>query len=164
MKLLKKFIYPFLFLGLSLPSLTVCAKTAVKGSGLPIPRFVATKATRTNLRAGPGNQYPIRWVYLRKSIPLKVVAEYDYWRKVKDIDNTEGWIHKTLLVSTQAVWVSCPVADVLAEPNSGSGVVLKAERGVDAEFLNEIKNNYAKVRISGQKGWVRIEHLWGVIE
>lgn len=140
------------------------AKNSVNGSGLPIPRFVATKANRINLRAGPGNHYPIRWVYLRKNIPLKVVAEYDYWRKVQDIDGAEGWIHKTLLISSNAIWINCAVANIFAEPKNGASVILKAERGVDGEFLQDIKNSYAKVRVHGKKGWVRLEDIWGVIE
>lgn len=142
---------------------TVQAKTAIKGSGLPIPRFVMTKAGKVNLRAGPGNQYPTRTVYNRKGVPLMVVAEFDFWRKVKDIDGQEGWIHKTLLANTNVVWVSCDLATLISDPTDPNTVLLKAEKGVEGEFLRDIKGNYAKVRFANQKGWMLMEHVWGVI-
>lgn len=139
------------------------ARAAVKGSGLPIPRFVATKAGRTNLRAGPGNHYPVRWVYLRKDIPLKVVAEFDFWRKVQDVDGDEGWIHKNLLMNSHTVWIKAPIVEVLASPEALDKIILKAEKGVEAEFLKDTQGKYAKVRIQGVKGWVLTEHIWGVL-
>ena len=141
----------------------VQAKTAFKGSGLAIPRFVMTKAGKVNLRAGPGNQYPTRVVYNRKSIPLMVIAEFDFWRKVKDIDRQEGWIHKTLLANTSIVWVRSDLASLVSDPSCPNTVMLKAEKGVEGEFLKDIKGKYAKVRVANQKGWMLIEHLWGII-
>jgi SH3-like domain-containing protein len=139
------------------------AKTAFKGSGLPIPRFVMTKANKVNLRAGPGNNYPTRVVYTRKNIPLKVVAEFDFWRKVKDVEGQEGWIHKTLLSNATVVWVNTEIASLISDPATPEAVVLKAERGVEGEFLKDIKGKYAKVRINTQKGWMLIDELWGII-
>jgi SH3-like domain-containing protein len=141
----------------------VQAKTAFKGSGLPIPRFVMTKANKVNLRAGPGNNYPTRVVYNRKNIPLMVIAEFDFWRKIKDMDGQEGWIHKTLLSNTMLVWVKTEMASLISDPTNPETVMLKAEKGVEGEFLKDIKGKYAKVRIANQKGWMLIDALWGVI-
>lgn len=141
----------------------VQAKTAFKGSGLPIPRFVMTKANKVNLRAGPGNNYPTRVVYTRKNIPLMIIAEFDFWRKIKDVDGQEGWIHKTLLSNTTVVWVKAEMASLVSDPTNSETTVLKAEKGVDGEFLKDIKGKYAKVRIANQKGWMLIDALWGVI-
>jgi SH3-like domain-containing protein len=47
-----------------------------RSSGLPIPRFVSTKHERTNVRTGPGVQYPIKWIYIRSALPVDVVAEF----------------------------------------------------------------------------------------
>ena len=43
----------------------------IGASGLPIPRFVSLAVDEANLRTGPGRQYPILWVYKRRSLPLK---------------------------------------------------------------------------------------------
>ena len=35
------------------------AKLSVRGSGLPVPRYVTLKFDEANLRAGPGREYPV---------------------------------------------------------------------------------------------------------
>jgi SH3-like domain-containing protein len=92
-----------------------------------------------------------------------VIAEFDFWRKVKDIDGQEGWIHKTLLANTSIVWVRSDLASLVSDPSCPNTVMLKAEKGVEGEFLKDIKGKYAKVRVANQKGWMLIEHLWGII-
>ena len=66
-------------------------------SGLPLPRFISISADRANMRAGPGEQYPIMWVYEKKLYPMEIVEEYEQWRKVRDNEGSEGWIHVVLL-------------------------------------------------------------------
>ncbi|HXV73993.1 MAG TPA: hypothetical protein VD713_04625, partial [Sphingomonadales bacterium] len=42
---------------------------ALGASGLPLPRFASLAAGEANLRAGPGEQYPVQWVYRKKGYP-----------------------------------------------------------------------------------------------
>ena len=75
----------------------VLAQPAKGASGLPLPRFVSLKARRVNLRIGPSRDYAVNWLYTRSGIPMEIIQEYDHWRRVRDLDGTEGWIHKSLL-------------------------------------------------------------------
>ncbi|MEC8121070.1 MAG: hypothetical protein VX113_03985, partial [Pseudomonadota bacterium] len=36
-------------------------RLTVRGSGLPVPRFVTLKSDEVNMRAGPGTEYPVLW-------------------------------------------------------------------------------------------------------
>lgn len=74
-----------------------------KGSvtGLPLPRFAAFRADEVNLRAGPGQRYPIEWVYHRRGLPVKIEREFDVWRLVEDADGQKGWVHQATLVGTR---------------------------------------------------------------
>ena len=72
-------------------------KTVIRGSGLPVPRFVSLKSDVVNMRVGPGHEYPLQWVYLRKNLPLKVISEFDVWRKVVDHEGETGWVHGQLV-------------------------------------------------------------------
>ena len=38
-------------------------------SGLPVPRFASLRAGRAYMRAGPGKEYPVTWVFVRPGIP-----------------------------------------------------------------------------------------------
>ena len=72
-------------------------RTVIKGSGHPVPRFLSLKSNDVNMRKGPGKEYPIKFKYIKKGYPLKIVAEYHHWRKVIDHEKNTGWIRGTLL-------------------------------------------------------------------
>src|SRR5690606_32151677 len=71
-------------------------------SGLKLPRFVSTRSNPINVRVGPGTKYDIAWNYLVSGVPVEIVQEFDTWRKIRDVDGDEGWVHQSLLVGTRA--------------------------------------------------------------
>ena len=78
---------------------------AGRSTGLPLPRFVSLAAERVNVRFGPGRQYPVSWMFARKGLPVEIIAEFDTWRKIRDYDGEEGWIHSSLLSSRRTIMV-----------------------------------------------------------
>ena len=71
------------------PSIAQEAKLTVRGSGLPVPRYVTLKFNEVNLRAGPGREYPVLWSYSKTGLPLLVEAEFGVWRKVVDHEGND---------------------------------------------------------------------------
>ena len=68
-----------------------------KETGLEIPRYVSLKSNDANIRVGPSKNYPIEIKYIKNNYPLKVLEEYEDWRKVEDFQKNFGWIHKSLI-------------------------------------------------------------------
>src|SRR3546814_20543597 len=66
-------------------------------TGLPLPRFVTLRADEVNLRTGPGTRYPIDWVYQRRGMPVEIIDEFDTWRRIRDWQGTEGWVHQSMV-------------------------------------------------------------------
>ncbi|WP_408734992.1 SH3 domain-containing protein [Asaia prunellae] len=50
------------------------------------------------MRKGPGQRYPIEWVYHRRGLPVEVEREFDVWRLIEDSDGMKGWVHQATLV------------------------------------------------------------------
>jgi SH3-like domain-containing protein len=71
-------------------------------SGLPLPRFVTTRSTPINVRVGPGTKYGVAWVYVKAGTPVEIIQEFDTWRKIRDVDGSEGWLHQNLLQGNRA--------------------------------------------------------------
>lgn len=71
-------------------------------SGLPLPRFATVRSTPVNVRVGPGTRYDIAWVYVKPGVPVEIVQEFDTWRKIRDVDGSEGWVHQNLLSGKRA--------------------------------------------------------------
>ena len=129
-------------------------------SGLPLPRFVSLGADRVNLRTGPGVRYPIAWVFVRRGMPVEVVAQFELWRKVRDIDGAVGWAHKSLLSGRRMGIVSGEVRTLYREPEVNAVPVLFAEPGVQGRLL-ACRAGWCRMRIAGLKGWLPRDHIWG---
>ena len=110
------------------------AKLVVQGSGLPVPRFVTLKSDMVNMRVGPGREYPLAWVYKKKGLPVKVIAEFDVWRKVMDHEGVTGWIHGQLVSARRTALINEPVSKLLRRPDVTSDVVAVADKGVLMEL------------------------------
>ena len=80
-------------------SKTKDSKVSINGSGLKIPRTVSLKNSLTYMRSGPGKEFPIKFELKQKGYPLKVVAEFNNWRKVITFGKISGWVHTQLLSS-----------------------------------------------------------------
>ena len=74
-------------------------KVSINGSGLKIPRIVSLKNSLTYMRSGPGKKYPIIYEIKKKGYPIKIVAEFNNWRKINTSHNLTGWIHTQMLSS-----------------------------------------------------------------
>ena len=135
---------------------------AANTSGLPVPRFVSLKNEETNIRTGPGTRYPIQWVYRRAGMPVEVIEEFDLWRKVRDAEGTAGWVHKTMIVGTRHVMIKGKEARVVRiDADAHAKPILKAEPSVTASLL-ECNPSWCRIQLSGRKGWIEKDYLWGV--
>src|SRR2546430_15949147 len=84
------------------------ASAAAPGEGeasLPVPRFVSLHADKVNLRAGPGDRYPIEWVLTRKEMPVEITGQLEHWRRIRDWERATGWAHERMLSGKRAVIV-----------------------------------------------------------
>lgn len=148
-------------IGTVLPALEAAAQN--RSSGLPLPRFVTFRADEVNMRAGPGVQYPVEWVYKRQGLPAEIIAEYGTWRKVRDWQGTQGWIHQSMLSGKRNFVIIGSDRTIRKSPDSESDPRARAEPGVIGKFLEcEGTSSWCKVEISGLSGWLRRVDVWGV--
>ncbi len=128
---------------------------------LPIPRFVSLRADRVNLRTGPGTRYPVEWIFVQRGLPVEVVAEYDQWRRIRDIDGSDGWVHQSLLSGRRTVIVTGEERTLIRAPGGDERAVVRAEPGVLGELL-ACEGDWCRLEIAGYKGWLKRTHIFGV--
>ena len=129
--------------------------------GLPLPRFVSLAADEVNLRTGPGFRYPIAWVFVREAMPVEVVGEFEDWRRVRDHDGAEGWVHKAMLSGERTILVTGGERALRREPRDDSPLVARAEAGVQGQ-LRLCRADWCEVVLADHRGWMPRGHLWGV--
>ena len=128
---------------------------------LLLPRFVSLRADEVNLRSGPGTRYPIEWVYIRRGLPVEITAEYDNWRRIRELDGTTGWVHRSLLSGQRTVLVAGGIRTLHDEPDTASRVVLRAEPGVQGTLLSCL-GAWCRIAIGDVRAFIPRSHIWGV--
>lgn len=131
-------------------------------SGLPLPRFVSIQGDKVNLRTGPGVRYPVAWVFVRANLPVLVTLEFENWRKVRDLDGAEGWVHRSLLTGRRHAVVTGQLRLLHREPRPDSPAILRAEPGVIGRLL-ACREGWCRMEIDEVTGWLRKAHLFGAL-
>lgn len=129
-----------------------------------VPYWASIKAETLNLRAGPGRDYPVRWVYHRAGLPLKVVRVHEGWRLVRDPDGDEGWVTANLLSKDRGgIVIGKGLAAIRAKPSDGSQLRWNAEPGVVGR-IEDCDDGWCEIDVGGRRGYMRADRLWGSAE
>ena len=123
-------------------------------------QFLSTKFHEINVRVGPSKIYPIKLIFKRKFLPLKVVAEYDDWKQVEDIEGDGGWIHISTLSKNRTV-IFTKEKLIFRQPTENSVLIAKTEKNLTCR-LKKCKNNWCRVQCENDRGWTICSNLWGV--
>ncbi len=126
-----------------------------------VPYWASMRADEVNMRVGPSADYQIDWVYKRKGLPIKVLRRREGWRLIEDPDGAQGWVVARLLTPERgALVIGEGLAEIYAEPGSSSTLRWKVEPGAVGQ-LGRCEAGWCELIISGHKGWVSQDRLWG---
>jgi SH3-like domain-containing protein len=129
---------------------------------LPVPRYVTIKFNEVNARTGPTKDCPIEWVFIKKSEPIEVIAEYDQWRKIRDINGEGGWVHSSVISGNRSVvFIANNTMPLLSSPGKYDQVVAKITPQIRCS-LQKCEKDWCKVNCRSYKGWIARKFLWGV--
>ena len=125
------------------------------------PKLVSIKTSKANLRYGPGKNYPIKLIFIKKNIPLLVIDKFDHWRKVLTSKNTVGWIHKSqLTMKYRSIILK---RDYLRKkPQLSSEKIAFLYDNVNVSVV-KCKLYWCKITLKTKKfsGWYIKKFLWG---
>lgn len=128
-----------------------------------VPYWASLRSDKVNMRVGPGEEYPIEWVYKRRGLPLKVVRLKEGWRLVEDPDGARGWMLARFLTLDRRAFVRGErPAEVRERPGGGRLLWLVAP-GVSGT-LGACERGWCGFDVSGQAGFVAQDRLWGAGE
>jgi len=129
-------------------------------SGKPVPRFEALKYHLVNGRKGPTMDHKIMWAYERKGLPMLIIKETENWRRVRDPDGDEVWMHKRMLeTSRTALTQSTITLQRSPDMTSQARATLSANLVVSIESCDA---GWCKVSAQDHRGYVQETQLWGI--
>lgn len=132
---------------------------------LPVPRFVSLRADKVHVRNGPSQNHDIRWTFSKAGLPVEIIAEFETWRRIRDSDGADGWVHQAMLSGRRTAIVrsntNAKTIPVYEKPNGEGRLIAELQPGVVANVRACAKN---WCRVSGDRfdGFILQTLLWGV--
>lgn len=128
-------------------------------SGKPVPRFETLRYSAVNGREGPGRDHRILWRYEREGLPVLIVKETYDWRRVRDPDGDEVWMHARMLSAAPRALVRHET-ELRDKPSESARTMAKLKDGAMVE-LDGCDGAWCEVTLERRKGWTLRAHLWG---
>ena len=121
--------------------------------------FLMLKNSKVNVRMGPGFDYPVKFIYKKKYLPLKIIDNKENFRKVIDHKKNSGWIHISQLKKINSILV---LSDriLFKKPTYNSKPLANIKSG-RLFVLEKCKKNWCKVSSQDYSGWITVENVWG---
>ena len=129
--------------------------------------FYSLKTDKVNLRAGPGESYPIKWVYQEQNYPVEVIEVLDLWRQIREADGTIGWVHQKMLKPTRYVIIQSE-DKLLSSPSVSGKVVAYVQPGVIGRVHSCPSGDYCLLQFIYEnrkiEGWFPRRFVWGLYD
>jgi SH3-like domain-containing protein len=126
------------------------------------PYWVSITASDALMRSGPAQTYPAVWRYVRRGLPMRVVATQPNWRRLQDPEGATGWMMVRLLSDVRTALVTGSEPRPMHErADAGSRVRYLAEPGVVGR-IEGCSGGWCELDVAGRRGFIRAEHIWGV--
>ena len=121
--------------------------------------FLMLKNNKVNVRHGPSFEYPIKYVYLKKNLPIKVIDKKENFRRIIDHKQNSGWIHTSQLKKSSSV-ILIKDQFIFTKPSKFSKPLAIAKKG-KLILLKKCKENWCKIKSKDISGWILFENFWG---
>ena len=122
--------------------------------------YVSLKYNKVHVRYGPSSNSPIKYIYKKKYLPLKVIDKKEHFRKIIDLKKNSGWIHKSQLVKSKSL-ITTSKKILYKKPSKYSEPLAKLEEGRLLIFKKCLKN-WCKIESGNYSGWVEKKSVWGI--
>ena len=147
---MQKFLIIFFFLLIN-PSNVIAEKANY---------FVSLKKNKVYVRYGPGKNYPIKYIYEKKFLPIKVIDKKDNFRRIIDHKKNSGWIHRIMLRKLNSL-IILEEKIVFKKNTKFSKPIVKLEKG-RLVIIKKCKINWCRIETGNYSGWIETKNVWGI--
>jgi len=123
--------------------------------------FLSLKKNKVNVRYGPSFDSPIKFIYKKINLPIKQIDSKENWRRIIDLKNNSGWIHRSQLKRINSI-ISLDDKILFIKPSIFSKPVAKVKKG-RVLILIKCQGTWCKIKTEKFKGWIETNNIWGSI-
>ena len=122
-------------------------------------KFLSLKKNKVNVRYGPGLDYPIKYIYRKINLPVKLIDRKENMRRVIFLDNNSGWIHRSQLKTSNSV-ITLEKKILFKKPSNFSMPVARLEKG-RLLVIKKCNRDWCKIKTNEYTGWIKTKNIWG---
>ena len=123
--------------------------------------YLALKNNKVNVRYGPGFDYPIKYIYIKKNLPLKIIDKKDNFRRIIDFKKNSGWVHISQLKKNKS-FILLEDKILFSKPTKYSKPIIKIAKG-RLLVVKKCKKIWCRVKTDNYLGWLKTDNIWGLI-
>ena len=124
--------------------------------------FLTLRNDKVNLRQGPSFEYPIKLFYKKKFLPVLIQDKFENFRKIRDHENNNGWIHISQLSKKKAAITIDDDQLIFNKPSIYSKPFAVLKKGRLCK-VHKCRDEWCKISVEKYKGWVKKNILWGLL-
>ena len=123
--------------------------------------FLSLKKNKVYVRYGPGKNYPIKYIYKKKFLPIKVIDKKDNFRRIIDHKKNSGWIHISQLKKSKSL-ITTSKKILFNKPTKYSKPLAKLDIG-RLLLTKKCNRDWCIVKTGEFTGWVSKDNIWGKV-
>ena len=124
--------------------------------------YLILKNNEVNVRYGPGFDYPVKYVYKKKNLPVKVIDKKENFRKIIDFKKNSGWIHASQLKKGKS-FILLKDQILFTKPTKYSKPLFKVAKG-RLLLIKKCKKKWCMIKTENYTGWIKSENVWGAFK
>ena len=124
--------------------------------------FLMLKNKKVNVRYGPDLNSPIKYIYKKKFLPVKVIDKKENLRRIIDFKNNIGWIHTSQLSKIKS-FILLEDKILFSKPTKYSKPILKISKG-RLLLVKKCKAKWCKIKTEKYIGLLKANNVWGSIK
>tara|TARA_Y100000590_G_C15333308_1_gene868555 strand:- start:314 stop:682 length:369 start_codon:yes stop_codon:yes gene_type:complete len=117
------------------------------------------KNSKVNVRYGPSLKSPIKFIYKKKNLPIKIIDKKENFRKIIDHKNNGGWIHISQLKKSSSL-IILKETILFEKKTKFSKPIAKLEKG-RLLIIKKCILDWCKIKTENYEGWLKIKDVWG---
>jgi len=123
--------------------------------------FLMLKNNKVNVRYGPSFDYPIKFIYKKNKLPLKIIDKKENFRKIIDHKKNSGWIHISQLRKSKSL-IATSNKILFKKPTKYSKPLARIEKG-RLLIVKKCEKNWCNIETEKFLGWIEKINIWGEI-
>ena len=121
--------------------------------------FLMLKNNKVNVRYGPSFDYPIKYIYKKKQLPLQLIDKKENFRRIIDHKQNSGWIHISQLKKSNS-FITTSTKILFRKPTKYSKPLAKLDTG-RLLLIKKCEKKWCNVKTDHLSGWIDKDNLWG---